>query len=114
MKLFSSFDLFIITIIFAVFFLFFGNENYKKNDRFEIYYDGKVIEIPLAKDTTIIINSVEIKFENQSVKIVKSDCPNQICVATGLINSSGQIVCAPNKVIVSLHKKKTEIDVYAH
>jgi len=113
MKLFSSFD-FLIIFVFAVsFFSFIGIED-KKSDCFEIYCDGKTIEIPIKKDTTIIVNSVEIELKNKSAKIVKSTCPNQICVAAKPIDCDGQIVCAPNKAAVLIHKKKTKIDVYAY
>jgi hypothetical protein len=111
MKLFSPFDFLLIAAVFGGSFLFFADKN-KKNDNFEIYFDGKIIEIPLFCDTTININSVKIELKNQTAKIIESSCPNQICVASPLLNCDGQIVCVPNKVIVSLHKNKTGIDVY--
>jgi len=113
MKLFSPFDLLLILAVFGVSFMFLSGKN-QKSDCFEIYFDGKTVEIPLSKDTLITINSVEIQLKNQTAKITKSSCPNQICVASHSLDSDGQIVCVPNKVIVSLHKKKTEIDVYVH
>ena len=113
MRLFSPFDFLLILTVFGVSFLFFADKN-QKSDCFEIYFDGKTVEIPLSKDTSITVNSVEIELKNQTAKIKKSSCPNQICVASHSLNCDGQIVCVPNKVIVSLHKKKTEIDVYVH
>jgi hypothetical protein len=113
MRLFSPFDLLVIPIIVVIFFLFFVDK-FQENSCFEIYIDGKTIEFPLTKDTIIANDFVEIELKNQTAKITKSDCPNQICVAAGLITSNGQIVCVPNRIIVSLHKKKTEIDVYVH
>jgi len=86
----------------------------QKDDKFLIFSQNEKIEIPLAKDTMIFINSVEIKLKNQTAEIVKSDCKNQICVAAGRIYSNGQIVCVPNKVMISLNRKNPEIDVYAH
>jgi hypothetical protein len=111
MRLFSPFDFLLIFAVCGFSFLLLVGKN-QKDDSFEIYFDGKIIEIPLSKDTNISINSVEIELKNQTAKITKSSCPNQICVASPALNSDGQIVCVPNKVIVSLHKKKTEIDVY--
>jgi hypothetical protein len=96
-----------------VFFLFFTPKN-EKSDCFEIYKGEKTIEIPVTKDTVIAVNSVEIKIENGNAKIIKSDCKNQICVAAKSINSNGQIVCVPNKVMVFIHTKKVKADVYAY
>ena len=115
MKLFLPFDFFIIVfIIFAILFSFFTKNFFQNNDEFLIFSENEKMEIPLTKDTVIFINSVEIELKNQTAKILKSDCKNQICVATGKIYSTGQIVCVPNKVMILLHKKNTEIDVYAY
>ncbi|MCL1945980.1 MAG: NusG domain II-containing protein [Chitinivibrionia bacterium] len=115
MKLFSFFDFFIIIFVFfAIFFSFFIQNIIQKKDKFVIFTQNQKIEFPLSKDTTIFINSVEIELKNQTAKITKSDCKNQICVASPKIYSNGQIVCVPNKVMVLLNKKNTEIDVYAH
>ncbi|MDR0304941.1 MAG: NusG domain II-containing protein [Chitinispirillales bacterium] len=114
MKLFSLFDFFIVLIFAAVSFFLFFNIEKEESDYFEIYYGEKKIEIPITKDTIITVNSVEIEFKNKSAKIIKSNCLNQICVAAKPIDGDGQIICAPNKVAVLIHKKKTKIDVYAY
>ena len=111
MKLFSAFDLLPI-LIFIVGFLLFSNVKFEKSDNFEIYYNKQVIKIPLMSDTVINVNLVSIEFKNKSAKVLQSNCENQICVATKAISSSGQIICAPNKVVVLLQGKESEIDVY--
>lgn len=119
MRLFSPFDLLILaTVVFAGFFsFFFGNLN-GKSDNFVIFADNQKIEIPVDFDTVLSINSVEIHIKNGEAKITESDCPNQICVLQRPLSESGQIVCVPNKVIVSLNKKsgkkQPKVDVYAH
>lgn len=61
----------------------------------------------LQSDRTIIIpcgeayNVVEIK--DNHVRVVESDCKNQICVQTHAISNSGEsIVCLPHKLIVTI------------
>ena len=47
-----------------------------------------------------------IKINNGTVEIIEADCPDQICVKSGLISiPSQQIVCLPNKVIVKVISK---------
>ncbi|MDL2280766.1 NusG domain II-containing protein [Selenomonadales bacterium OttesenSCG-928-I06] len=54
-------------------------------------------------------NIIEIK--NGTVEMIKADCPDQICVKSGLISiPSQQIVCLPNKVIVKVISKDENED----
>ena len=135
MKLFAPFDIFIAIFVICAF-VFVGAKHllpfylngddffWAKNvlplhsaDKFLIFADGERIEIPLSRDTTIILNSVKIVLQNQTAQIVKSECRNQICAAMGTISSNGQIVCVPNRVMVSIHRRNINaprIDVYAN
>jgi hypothetical protein len=117
MKLFSPFDLIVFFFVFSlIYFMNFCEKSIKNKDEFTIFANGEVQSVPLICDTVIVINSVEIKFENSSAKITKSNCPHQICVATNPLSQNGQIICVPNRVIVSLKKQKTKqmkVDVYA-
>jgi hypothetical protein len=37
------------------------------------------------------------------VRVLRADCPRQICVRAGAIRRSGQqIVCAPNHILIEL------------
>ena len=116
MKLFAPFDIFIAIFVICAFFV--GAKHFlpsQMSDKFLIFADGERIEIPLSCDTVIIHNSVKIILQNQTAQIVKSECRNQICAAMGVISSNGQIVCVPNRVMVSIHKRNTgtpRIDVY--
>ena len=41
--------------------------------------------------------------ENGRIKVLESDCPNQICVAAGWLTQPGDFaVCAPNEVTVTI------------
>ncbi len=56
---------------------------------------------------------VEIK--NKKVRVVKSTCPNKICVKTGWISKKGEtIACVPNNIIIKIvgntEKKENKVD----
>jgi hypothetical protein len=45
------------------------------------------------------IGKLTIEIKDKKVRVKESSCPNQVCVKTGWINKSGEIiVCAPNEV----------------
>lgn len=48
-----------------------------------------------------------IQILNQQVKMIESDCKNQVCVEQGRIEQVNQsIVCLPNHVIVTIEGEK--------
>lgn len=73
----------------------------------EIKADGEIImQIPLNEDKEFKIPDYEkiiFKIHNNSICIKSSDCPDKLCVNSGYINKSGQIiVCLPNKISVQV------------
>ena len=80
-----------------------GNEVVVESQNKVVYsgsiFDNQHLEIKGLIGTTVI----EIK--NGKVWVSQSDCPHQICVATGKIHRAGDvIVCIPNKVVVKVKK----------
>ena len=62
-------------------------------------------EIDLEKDRIITFSNQEMRIEVKEgrIRVVKSDCPQEICVNIGWIRYSGQtIVCVPNKVLIEI------------
>ena len=59
---------------------------------------------------------VVIEVKEGRVRVVESSCFQKICVNTGWINKPGQnIVCLPNKVLVTIEGKKSpEIDAVSY
>ena len=46
---------------------------------------------------------LELEVSDKGIRVVRADCPNQVCVRTGWRNRAGDvIVCAPNKTIVRI------------
>ncbi len=70
---------------------------------------------------TLSEDSYEINLETNTVCITKdgvymkeADCPDKLCVHSGVINKAGQsIVCLPNKIIVEIADEKNSVDAVA-
>ncbi len=54
----------------------------------------------------------KIRISNQKVRMIESDCKNQVCVEQGNIERANQsIVCLPNQVMVTIDgENKTAAD----
>ncbi|NOZ62596.1 MAG: NusG domain II-containing protein [Calditrichaeota bacterium] len=69
--------------------------------------------LPLNQDTTFTvtgaIGETQIAIAGSRVRVLKSDCRQKICVKTGWVSRSGElIVCVPNQVVISVIGKKKE------
>lgn len=63
---------------------------YSISENREIELDGK-------------IGKIKIEIKDMKVRVKESSCPNKICVKTGWISRSGEIiVCAPNEVTIRI------------
>lgn len=63
--------------------------------------------LPLNEDAQLTVESSRgtnvVEVANGSVRCVESDCGNQVCVGTGWVNASGQmIVCLPHQLTVQV------------
>jgi hypothetical protein len=73
-----------------------------------IYRDNqRIARYPLSSPKEITLRGKEgnvvISIGDGSVRVVRADCPRQICVHAGAIRRSGQqIVCAPNHILLEL------------
>ena len=118
MRLFSPFDLLILAVVvFSAGFVFIFKNFTEKNDNFVIFADGEKIEIPIERDTVLLINTAKIRIENGTAQIEKNNCRHQICVAQKPLSENGQIICVPNKIAILLNKRglsSPKVDVYAH
>ncbi|NLC39664.1 MAG: hypothetical protein GX763_01980 [Clostridiaceae bacterium] len=84
----------------------------KSSDDIEvlIYYEGLVIDRFVLEEGTARVLSydqlpaIEIQqWPDRSIAIVRSDCPDQICVNTGKLRVAGQFAaCLPNNFVIVL------------
>ncbi len=73
-----------------------------------VYHEGKLLKrLRLDKDQKVIIlnGKMLIEIKDGRMRVKESDCPRKICVKTGWINASGEvIVCVPNKVLIEINR----------
>jgi hypothetical protein len=73
-----------------------------------ILVGDRVVEtLPLNEDKVLRLRDVGMTFEVRDgrVRVVESDCPHDVCVNTGWICRSGQIIaCVPNRVVVRIEE----------
>lgn len=108
----SKFDVILIGIIM---FFSFGYVIWVAHNRIQqasgakvafIYQKNLLLEkIVLEKDKTFAIKDgrMQIEIKQGRIRVVKSDCPQHICVNMGWIQYSGQtIACVPNQVLIEV------------
>ena len=76
------------------------------NAQAEVWINGQTATtINLNKNDNYFFEGANFPFElevkDNAVKMLKTPCPNQICVHTGAINKNGfSIICVPNRVSI--------------
>lgn len=74
----------------------------------EVEEDGRLVaSLPVSKDRLVQVlgplGVTEVSVRNRRVAIVRSPCPQQVCVLNGWIGRGGQMTaCAPNRVVVRI------------
>lgn len=72
-----------------------------------VLYDGHIVETrSLGKDASFRIKEAPgmvFEIKDGKAAVGYSDCPDKVCVKSGLIGHTGQkSVCLPNRVVVSI------------
>ena len=83
----------------------------------QIMADGEVIETidlsALQTEETREVNGCVIVLSPEGVCVADADCPDRICVRTGMITRSGEaIACVPNRVVVTLRQSRAADETY--
>ena len=72
----------------------------------DIYQENQLIKsIDITENKTIVFPGVgmEIEISNGKVRVLKSDCPRQVCVNMEWTQHPGDtIVCVPNKILIEI------------
>ncbi len=108
LKLINKFDLVIIAVssILAVALMFVFNSGKHVGQYAEVYLANELvvrIDLQTKEERLIKIkdNLIIKVFNDGSVAVVESDCPDKICLKTGKIKEVGQsIVCVPNRLLI--------------
>ncbi len=66
--------------------------------------EGKeILRCSLTKDQVLTLPHHGVKIENQSVRVIRSDCGGQDCVKTPPVSRGGQaIVCLPYRLSIRI------------
>ena len=115
-------DIIIITTLILVSVIFIPLLRSHPRESVEAYKVDKVIaKYPLDEDRIFSVEGVngnlEVEIKDKCVRVLSSSCPHQICVDTGWISRAyEQIICAPNRVFISLktEAEKEDIDAVSH
>lgn len=109
-------NIFIITslaliLLFSVVFLIFIKNTTSPQNTVRITQNGKVIHtIPLneiTEATTITLKDDDnhyniIEVTPKGIRIIKANCPDQLCVQTSYVTSLTPAVCLPHKLIIEV------------
>ena len=70
--------------------------------------DGSIVrEINLSADETFTVETVNgrnvVEIRGGKISVTAADCPDKICVRTGAINRSGEVIaCVPHKLLIEI------------
>ncbi|MCD6181608.1 MAG: NusG domain II-containing protein [Candidatus Cloacimonetes bacterium] len=102
--MFTRGDVFLLVILLLIAGgIFFGQQRRNVNQRVVVFRDDSQLgSYPLSQDATIQIDThCTFQIENRRVRMLHSDCPNQLCVKQGW--STGlPIICVPNHIIIRI------------
>lgn len=86
----------------------------------EIVQDGEVLyRLDLAAEEDQIleveyegrINRIEIR--DHQIHVLEADCPDQVCVDMGWLDSAAPIVCLPNHLVIQFTEGSDSLDAVA-
>jgi hypothetical protein len=87
-----------------------------------IHVDGKLVatvdlssEIPHTLHIAGALGPVDVLADGKgTIRVLDATCPDQICVKTAPARSPGdQIICVPNRMVITVEGKRTTIDALA-
>ena len=83
-----------------------------------IFREGHLVaRYPIAvnRDVSIdgAIGKLVLRIQNGTARVVSATCPGKICIAEGAIRSPSQeIVCVPNRVMVTVSSDHLDFDAF--
>jgi len=108
--------LILLLLAFALFLIFWQTRAvYDSRVCVVLYEREAVLRIPLETDAFFSIEqlpNVTFEVRDGRVRFAASDCPDQVCVHTGLIGEPGQFAaCLPNRVAIQIESNdEQELD----
>lgn len=107
--------LIVIILIISLLFIFIKRINYKDSNYAYVYYENKVIKkIDLNINDIYTVNgyngSVVIEVKDKKIRVIEEESPLHICSKQGFISDNTPIICLPNKIVIKIENKTSELD----
>ena len=108
MRAFGAVDAVIISVMICGTAATAGLLKSNRPDRVVVFRQNAVVaEYPIGNDVEFSVNGkngpVDIEIKDGAAKIVHAKCPRNICKQSGSIsNSHGQLICAPNNILIRI------------
>ena len=83
-----------------------------------VFREGHLIaRYPITVDRDVVIDGaigkLVLRIQNGTARIVSATCPRKICIAAGAIRlPSQEIVCAPNRVMITVSSDHPDFDAF--
>lgn len=76
----------------------------------DIYVDGKLYRsVSLSTDCSFRVNTDrgynDICIKNGTISVTAADCPDKVCVKSGICTGSAPIVCLPHRLTIQINTK---------
>ena len=65
----------------------------EESQTFDVEYEGRT-------------NTIEIK--DGKIRVREAECPDQVCVETGWLDSAAPIICLPNRLVIEFADEQNE------
>lgn len=72
---------------------------------------AKTLDLTNSSDFVVhgAVGEMLLQVANRRIRILRSTCPNQVCVRQGAIYRPGEmLVCVPNRVVIFIRRAKEE------
>ncbi len=118
-KLVTKRDIAVLAVLalFAIALLLFFRFGLKDGRTALISVDGRdYLTVPLDKDDEITLdNGVKIIVSDGKIGFAESDCPDLVCVHTGMLSKVGDVAaCVPNKTVISVSGGEASVDTLTY
>lgn len=118
-KLVTKRDIAVLAVLalFAIALLLFFRFGLKDGRTALISVDGRdYLTVSLDKDDEITLeNGVKIIVSDGKIGFAESDCPDLVCVHTGMLSKAGDVAaCVPNKTVISVSGGEASVDTLTY
>lgn len=111
LRAFTAADVLLVVLLTALALGLFLHQRKQSANAWVVAYANnvEVARHPLQQDGTYEINRhCTMQIAEGKVRMLRSDCHNQICVTQGW-SASSPIICVPNKVIIRIESNQPKI-----